>query len=190
MSRYAPIGEYPKLTFSYLRSVGVDPAKVSKPAMLVLGATPVHVCLSLHEEQPVIEMVWGRDSRFYRQLVKLSAVSLKFGRRWYFVCSVTGRRAMMLYYVDDRFISRDAYYRLARLSPYSPRAAARSRVDWLMGRLNGTDGRGPARGNRTKDHLRELRRYDPVTLLHPAVAALLADEHRKAERRARRTSDC
>lgn len=186
MSRYAPIGEYPRLTFSYLRSVGIDPTKVGKPALLIFGAISVHVFLSFQNEQPVIEVVRRHGSRHYRQFVKLSVAFLKFGCRWYFVCPVTGRRVLFLYYVCGQFISRDAFYQLARRSPYSPQAAARSRVDWLMGRLNGTDGRGPARGNRRQDHLRELRQYDPVTLLHPTVAALLAGEHRKAERRVRR----
>lgn len=179
MFRHSRIDVYHRLTMAALRSMGFKPPELHPPMDMKIASLNMSVSIVERNGLVYIHVVTKKDRHHYQEFIQITCVDLQFGRRWYFICPFSGRKALKLYYVNDGFISKKAYNERSALSPYSPVDVARDRVERLVARLNGTDGRGPARGYRRKDALRELRKHEQITRLHPGVGAIEAEEHQK-----------
>ena len=180
------VNAFPALQISALRKFGAF--KQGQWTAVRYGAA-VLIIVDLRFEHDLRLAVKHGNSITDLQVIRLTHRPSGFnGRRWYFV-SEKGERAETLFLVDGRFQTR----REARLTYPSQSMGKLDRLvdkkQKLEARLNGTGGRGPARGRRRKQAEKGLEEIEhALNFIGSGIVRREQDRRAHARERRRRSS--
>ena len=117
----------------------------------------------------------------FAPIVQVTSVPLTFGTRVYFVCPKLQKRCLVLRYHQGELISEAAYSQLYG----KPAGVSHERLERILFRLQGTNGKGRARGTNRRNLIYKLR-WSAAASRYPPVAEFLAAEAAREEKESKR----
>lgn len=157
------VEDYPHVRVSHLKRLGIFSPSPQAPVRYIFGDLTVRIS----RRGDILRFEFPKKVGLRNQYVHLAYDKLKHGDRPWFVCPLLGGNYNCLYLKLGVLASRKAH-KLTYASQAGPFNKASAQIQKRIARIDGTDGKGPARGDRRRQLAHEAYKLGSDMGLGPA----------------------